>query len=430
MLSGASGFIGHALAAAFARRGHSLVLLARDPGALARRWPGHTVLAADFSRDLDVDAWAGRLAGVDVVVNAVGILREHGGQTFEAVHVHAPLALFEACVAARVSRVIQVSALGADAAAVSGYHRSKHRADLALAALPLRSTSVRPSLVFAPEGASARWFSLLASLPLIPLPGRGRQCLQPIHRDDLVEAIVAVAESPRPPALLDAVGPAPLTLRGYLAALRDALGLGRAHFVPVPRPLARAGAAIGGHLPGVLLDRDTLAMLERGNCADAAGIAAVLGRLPRAPAEFLDRAEAAALRTASRLGWLLPLLRTGIALMWLVTAALSFGLYPVAGSLALLADVGLEGLPAQVALYGAAGFDLALGMATLALPRRRWLYTLQIALVLGYTVIISIWLPRFWLHPFGPVLKNLPILATLWLLRELDGGTEDGGGPA
>jgi uncharacterized protein YbjT (DUF2867 family) len=422
LLSGASGFIGRALVQAFARRGHDLVLLARDTGAAARRWPGQRVLAADFSRDLAVADWRDRLVGIDVVVNAVGILREHGGQTFEAVHVRAPAALFAACAEGRVRRVIQISALGADEHAASAYHRSKREADRRLAALPLRSTVVRPSLVFAPEGESARWFSLLASLPLIPVPGRGGQCLQPIHRDDLVEAIVAVAEAERPPPVLDAVGPAPVTLRVYLATLRDALGLGRAHFLPVPRPLARAGAAVGRHLPGVLLDRDTLAMLERGNCADAGGIGAVLGRPPRAPAEFLGGSEATTLRRGSQLGWLLPLLRLSVALMWLVTAALSFGLYPVAGSLDLLAGVGLHGMWALIALYGAASFDLALGIATLVLPRRRWLYTLQIALVLGYTVIISLWLPQFWLHPFGPVLKNLPILAALWLLRELDGG--------
>ena len=42
------------------------------------------------------------------------------------------------------------------------------------------------------------------------------------------------------------------------------------------------------------------------------------------------------------------------------------------------------------------------------------------ALILGYTAIITIALPEFWLHPYGPVLKNLPLLAALWLLWELD----------
>jgi hypothetical protein len=41
----------------------------------------------------------------------------------------------------------------------------------------------------------------------------------------------------------------------------------------------------------------------------------------------------------------------------------------------------------------------------------------QAAVILGYSAIITLWLPQYWLHPFGPVLKNLPILVLLWLLH-------------
>jgi len=44
----------------------------------------------------------------------------------------------------------------------------------------------------------------------------------------------------------------------------------------------------------------------------------------------------------------------------------------------------------------------------------------QIALIVGYTAIITARLPEFWLHPYGPVLKNLPMLAALWLLLEFE----------
>jgi hypothetical protein len=60
----------------------------------------------DFARDLSPEAWAPRLAGVEVVVNAVGILRERDGQTFELLHSRAPCALFAAAKAAGVRRVV------------------------------------------------------------------------------------------------------------------------------------------------------------------------------------------------------------------------------------------------------------------------------------------------------------------------------------
>ena len=115
----------------------------------------------------------------------------------------------------------------------------------------------------------------------------------------------------------------------------------------------------------------------------------------------------------------MSLLRLSIALVWLSTAVVSAGVYPVDESLALLARVGLSGTPALVALYGAAALDLALGVAVLAV-RRRWIWTLQLAVVLGYTAIITVCLPEQWLHPYGPMVKNLPILAAMLLLRQAE----------
>ena len=82
---------------------------------------------------------------------------------------------------------------------------------------------------------------------------------------------------------------------------------------------------------------------------------------------------------------------------------------------------------APLFLYGAAALDLAFGIATLALPRRRLLYLLQIALILGYTLIITFKLPDFWLHPYGPILKNIPmVVGIVWLywLERSDGVTK------
>lgn len=422
LLTGADGFIGSALVEALQGRGHSLTLCVRDVDGASQRWPQHRVIAVDFSIDHTAEDWVRRLAGVDAVVNAVGIFQERGDQTFADLHVRAPVALFEACVAAGVDRVVQISALGAGVDAPSGFQRSKHQADVALGRLPVRSTIVRPSLVFAPTGASARWFLQLAALPLVPLPGRGEQCVQPIHRDDLVAAIVTVLESAQPPALLEAVGPQPLPLRDYLAGLRRTMGLGRVRFVRVPMTLVRMASGVGSYLSGGLFDRSALQMLERGNCADAVGISDVLGRPPRSVDRFVEPERMPIVRQWARLQSLLPILRCSIALVWIVTGFVSLGLYPVSDSLALLARVGLYGGGALTALFVAAWLDIALGLATLFSRRRRWLYVAQAVVIVAYTALITLWLPEFWLHPYGPVLKNLPLLAALWLLHALDEG--------
>jgi hypothetical protein len=113
----------------------------------------------------------------------------------------------------------------------------------------------------------------------------------------------------------------------------------------------------------------------------------------------------------------LMLIRGVLAIVWIATGVLSLGIFPQQESLGLLEKVGLHGDVALVALYSSATLDILLGFLTLAYPSPI-LWRTQAALVIVYSVIIAIYLPLYWLHPFGPVLKNLPFLLLLWILHE------------
>lgn len=419
LLTGATGFIGRAVAQALEARGHAVVRVQRRPV------PGDREgVQADFADIPSRDWWTPRLAGIDAVVNAVGILREAPGQRFRALHHEAPAELFRACAQAGVRCVVQVSALGADATARSAYHLSKKAADDALRALPLAGAIVQPSLVYGPGGTSAALFNQLAVAPVLPFPQGGRMQVQPVHLDDLVEGIVRLVEAP-PPQIqtLAFAGPRPLQLRDYLAQLREALGEPRRQWViPLPAALFRFAASVAGRVPGSMLDRETADMLLAGNATQANGLPALLPQPPRAPRDFIGPGVRETARREAVLDLWLPVLRVLLALMWIWTAGVSFGLYPVQDSYALLARVGLHGAVATTALYGAAALDLALGVLTLACPARwrRALWLAQAALIAGYTLLISVFLPEYWLHPYGPLTKNLPILgliALLWALQ-------------
>ena len=368
----------------------------------------------DFAHDTHQTDWLPRLRGIDAVVNAVGIFAEHGAQTFRRIHTQTPRALFAACRAAGITRAVQISALGADEHATSRFHRSKRAGDAALHAMVPSGTVLQPSLVFGAAGASSRMLMLLAWLPLAVLPGSGRQRIQPIHVDDVAALIVRLLEDEARPPSLAAVGPQPLSLAHYLSVLRRALGGGRLRVLGIPTAWLAHFGRLGGHW----VDREALAMLDRGNAADAGPATRWLGHSPRPPRLFLSRAEAADMRVL--LAWRVwaQVARVAVALVWLVTAVLSLGVYPVAGSFDLLDQVGLHDPLASAALYGGALLDLVLGIATLALRGRalRITYLAQVALILSYTGIISIALPAFWLHPFGPILKNLPMLALIGAL--------------
>jgi len=416
LVLGADGFIGSHLVRALATRTHTVLRGGRGGPAVD--------VAVDFMRDSDAADWLPRLRdhGVDVVVNAIGRFVD-GAEGFNSLHVRAPAALAAAC--ARVgTRLVHISALGCDAPGpVTAYQASKRAGERAVTAALPTACLVRPSLVFGPGGSSARLFSALASLPLIVLPATHGARVQPIHLDDLVAALVALVEAGAPGGVHALVGPRALRWRTWLLELRASMGLGPAPVVELPTPFDALVIGAGTVAGSALVGRDALAMLRAGNTADPTVTRRLLGHAPREVTAFVPLALRGAWRHEAALTWLLPLVRLALALVWAVSALVSAGLYPFEASLALLAATGLDGAAAWLALFAGVAVDAAFAVSSLWVPHprwRAWVWRAQAATVLVYTAIISIALPTWWLHPFGPVLKNLPILVLLWLLLRLD----------
>ena len=160
----------------------------------------------------------------------------------------------------------------------------------------------------------------------------------------------------------------------------------------------------------------------RGNSADPAAAAALLGRQPRGVEEMLFQQPASqAERLQAALYFFQPLLGLAIALVWLWSGITSLFFYPHALSYRLLADAGVAGIAAPLALHGLAAMDIALGMATLSRYRIETLLMWQIGIVLAYSLFVAWRLPEFWLHPFGPLLKNIPFLFCLLIYRQMLG---------
>jgi len=412
LLLGAAGFLGRHIAAALEKAGCEVT---RGQ----RRASHEGEIAIDFARDLAPETWIPRLAGVDVIINAVGILRETTAAPFAAIHRDATIAVLEGARAAGVRRFIQVSALGARDDPKNedlAYFTSKAAADHAiLAATGIEVCVLRPSLVFGPDGASSRALLGAASLPLHLLPGNGEQQVQPIHIDDLGELVARLATQPEaPPRLLAAVGPRALDFAELLQVNRAQLGLGRAWSIGLPLPLVRGFAHVAGLWPRGVLCPETLRMLLRGNTADPAPAGTLLARPLRPPEEFLDPGASGSARGQACWWWLGPLSRAFLALLWLTSGLL--GLFHSGTEVdAWLARLGLSGAQGDAVRIAASMLDIVLAGLTLAWPRPA-LWLTQILVVLVFTLLASLAAPQLWLHPFAPLLKNLPILALLLAL--------------
>jgi uncharacterized protein YbjT (DUF2867 family) len=408
LIIGASGFIGRHITGRLLADGFGVTLAGRHPAGLARYWPQAATLACDLTRD-DAGVWEPRLAGIDAVVNCAGLIGNRAD--YAGIHDQGPRALFDACLAAGVGRVIQISALGADATGVTPYHRSKQRADDHLAALdPMGERMgwavLRPSLVLGRGGASMDLFTMLAALPLTLRLGKGDWQVQPIHIDDLAEAVARLLCPTRPIAVkLDAVGPVPMTTDELTATLRRWLGLGVAPHMGIPQWLLAWVARLGIG-PAT---RESLTMLAKGNCAPVAPFVSALGFRPMAMDEALVRHPSAPADLAqARDGAIAPILPVFLALVWLAGGIVSLAFAPPDLIATSLTRVGLSGFAATAALWSGSFADIAVGLALLA--RMRGAALAGIALMLVYTAILTAAAPELWADPFGPLVKNIAVL--------------------
>ena len=283
LICGASGFIGRHLSQALRQSGRTVTRAVRNPKEASD-------IPVDFRNDVRKEVWIPRLTGIDIVINAVGVLRDSENNPMQRLHHETPLALFAACVEAGVKRVIHFSALGMDDGIATPYFRTRIAAEKALQAMHtgVRWLCLRPSVIYGEDGTSAQMFRLLAKLPLHLLPMGGTQKMQPVHINDICAAIMRwINDDNAISQRVNAVGSEPVTMRGMLDSYRAQLGHSEAWHFDIPEMLIRLAAIMGDRIPASPLCSDTLEMMASNNTADVRAFAHLLGRSPRSYREFI-----------------------------------------------------------------------------------------------------------------------------------------------
>jgi uncharacterized protein YbjT (DUF2867 family) len=281
---GGSGFVGRHLVRALAQRGYRVRVAVRRPDlALFLQPLGNVGQIHPIQANLRYrDSVARAIAGADAVVNLVGILAEDGKQTFATVQAEGATAVARACATAGITRLVQMSAIGADAGSPSAYARSKAAGEnAALEAVP-EAVITRPSIIFGPEDSFFNRFAALARMaPALPLIGGGETRFQPVFVGDVAEAIArAVDGTLREGAVYELGGPQVKTFRELMAYTLATIGRKRP-LVPLPFGVARLQAGVMealkfatfGLLPeALLLTRDQVTLLEADNVVSDAAL--------------------------------------------------------------------------------------------------------------------------------------------------------------
>jgi uncharacterized protein YbjT (DUF2867 family) len=423
LLTGASGFIGHHILQTLEQQNHKVIACCRSPEKLFFKSENTRILQLNFVDMKNEADWLPHLQNIDAVINCVGIIAESARQTFQTIHARVPTALFKAAAQAGVKKVIQISALGADESAKSAYHLSKKAADDALKSLAVDWYVLQPSIVYGDGAQSMALFHALAASPVHALIDGGKQLMQPVHVSDIAATIIQCLKPESPVHLtLPMVGPKAISFKQLLEQLRQRLGKKPAPTFSLPGAIAERSAFIGQWLGEATFNAENIAMLRRGNSADAEPIEQFLGRSTHSlEKQLLLKPASQAERWHAGLYFLRPLLRLSIAFLWLWSGIVSLFFFPHEQSYQFLAASGITGSAAPMTLYGLALMDIILGLATLFAYRIRPLILFQLTLIFLYTLTITFTLPEFWLHPFGPVLKNIPLLVTLLVYLNLVG---------
>jgi len=285
LVLGGTGFIGRSIVARLTARGLQITVPTRRL-AHARPLmplPTVTIVEADIHDD---GALAALAQGHDAVINLVGILHGRGGSPYGAdfarAHVDLPRRVVAACANAGITRLLHMSALGADGPAPlpSMYLRSKADGEQVVKGAALNWTILRPSVVFGPDD---RFLNLFATLqrfaPVMPLARAGTR-FQPIHVEDVAQAFVNALDRPETfKRGFDLAGPRIYTLSELVRLAGRRVGHARP-IIRLPDMAGRLQAMILESLPGpTLMSLDNFDSMARDSVA-AAPIAPELGIHP------------------------------------------------------------------------------------------------------------------------------------------------------
>jgi nucleoside-diphosphate-sugar epimerase len=222
-ITGASGYVGSAIARCFRAQGW-------HPIELGRR-SSHPY---DLSADVKID-WT----NINALVHCAWDFRLTHWQDVQRINVRGSIRLMESARQAGVPRGVFISSLSCFEGCRSLYGKGKLLVEKE--ALRLGFAVVRPGLVYGdhPGGMMGSLEKAATAAPRLPLIGNGTHPQYPVHEEDLAALVLALCQRDPPPAPLSAASGQPIPFRDLL--LRLAARHGRKPLlIPIPWPLILA----------------------------------------------------------------------------------------------------------------------------------------------------------------------------------------------
>jgi uncharacterized protein YbjT (DUF2867 family) len=281
---GGTGFLGRRVVRHLLDRAFRVRVAVRQPQRVAALFADRAPAVEAAEVDVhDEHRVADALAGAAGAVNAVSLYREHGRETFRAVHVEAARRIARLGHEQGAIRLVHVSGIGANPTSDSSYIRARGLGEAATSEALPGATLVRPAVMFGPDDAFLpALIKLLRTLPVYPLFGKGETLLQPVHVENVGEAIAAMFQDAATAGrTYEFGGPETFTYAALLRAIGAEIGV-RPILSPMPYGLWFGLAGVLDLLPSPPVTRNQIELMEIDTVAsrELPGLAS-LGITPR-----------------------------------------------------------------------------------------------------------------------------------------------------
>jgi uncharacterized protein YbjT (DUF2867 family) len=206
---GGSGFVGRYVARRMAKEGWRVRVAVRNvnEAMFVRPYGAVGQVEPVFCNIRDDDSVAAVTNGADAVVNCVGVLDEAGRNTFAAVQAEGAARIARIAAAHGVTRMVHISAIGANSEADSAYSRTKAVGEAGVLEHMPNAIILRPSIIFGSEDQFFNRFAGMSRLgPILPVIGADTK-FQPVYVDDVAAAAVQAVVGKVPAGVYELGGP-------------------------------------------------------------------------------------------------------------------------------------------------------------------------------------------------------------------------------
>lgn len=324
------------------------------------------------------------LKETDIVINAIGIIEGD----FNKVQTESPLELYEVCKKKNIE-IIHISAIGAEKKNPPNlFLETKKITDLFLLEYE-NAKVIYPGIVIGKRAKSTQFFTEIAQFPIIPI--FVNKLLPFIHISQLTELVKnTLADFENASKQIFAVSE-PESMQDIFTAIKGK----KPYFIKIPAFLLTFLFMISPNISVGIFNKESFKMLQ-----DTTEYKPLFGKTS-------EKIKAKSLVKSTVFPYLFALL--AISFIWIWSGIAS--LISWEESYRIMQEIGANHQWAVLFIYLGSIADILLGIIIFKEKYRKKTIVVQIITMVTYMLILTVFAPHYWLHTFGVLSKNIPLIA-------------------